>query len=95
MGNDDVDLKDDNIECCIEKVYEADLTLVEKYEGENFGEYDIAIDSTLPEEILEEDQVIEPSSKIQEQPKINEDQVSLVQYLQETPTPLAPTKDLI
>ena len=30
-------LKDDNpelTECCIEKVYEADLTLVEAYEGE-------------------------------------------------------------
>ena len=27
-------LEDDNTECCIEKVYEADLTLVEKYEGE-------------------------------------------------------------
>ena len=68
-------LKDDNselTECCIEEVYKANLTLVEKYEGENFGEYDIAIDSTLPEETLREDQVIEPSSEIQEQPKISE-----------------------
>ena len=47
-------------------MYEADLTLVEEYEGENFEEYDIAVDGTLPEETLEEDQVIEPSSKIQE-----------------------------
>ena len=59
-------------------MYEADLTLVKEYEGENFGEYDIAIDSTLLEETLGEDQVIEPSSEIQEQLEINENQVSLV-----------------
>ena len=71
------------------------MTLVEEYEGKNFGEYDIAVDDTLPKEILEEDQVIEPSSKIQEQPKINENQVSLIQYPQEAPIPLAPAEDLI
>ena len=74
-------LEDDNpklTKCCIEEVYEADLTLVEKYDEENFREYDITVDSTLPEETLGKDQVIKPSSEIQEQPKINENQVSLV-----------------
>ena len=93
-------LKNDNSECCIEEVYEADLTLVEEYEGEeelieDLEEYDNTADSTIPKGTLEEDQVIEPSSETQEQPKINEDQVSLVQYPQEAPTPLTPAKDLI
>ena len=62
-------LEDDNPELtkyCIEEVYEADLMLVKEYEGENFGEYDIAVDSTLLEKTLGEDQVIKPSSEIQE-----------------------------
>ena len=58
-------------------MYEADLTLVEEYERENFGEYDLTIDGTLLEETLEEDQVIEPNSKIQKQLEINENQISL------------------
>ena len=64
-------LKNDNSECCIEEVYEADLTLVEEYEGEeelieDLEEYDNTADSTIPKGTLEEDQVIEPSSETQE-----------------------------
>ena len=64
-------LKNDNSEYCIEEVYEADLTLVEKYEGEEeliegLEEYDNTADSTIPKGTLKEDQVIEPSSETQE-----------------------------
>ena len=66
-----------------EEVYQAEDNLADKYEGEeelieDLEEYDNTADSTIPKGTLEEDQVIEPSSETQEQPKINEDQVSLV-----------------
>ena len=68
------------IEDGIEEVYDAGLSLVDEYEGEELEECDIDTIGSLPEETLESNQVVGPSSEIQE---ICENQVPLVKYPQE------------
>ena len=74
------------------EVYEADMSLVDEYEGEDFEEDN---SSTLPEEILVEDKSVEPSPEISEPQEISGDLVPVSQCPQEEPTPLASTRDLI
>ena len=68
------------IEDSIEEVYDAGLSLIDEYEGEELDECDIETIGSLPEETLESNPVIGPSSETQE---ICENQVPLVQYPQE------------
>ena len=68
------------------------MSLVDEYEGEDFEEDH---SSTLPEETLGEDEIVEPSPEVIEQQEISEDLVPISQYPQEEPTPLASTPYLI
>ena len=65
---------------CKEEVYEAKIDLVDKYEGEDYEEYNIATDRTLFEKILEEDKVIEPSPETQKRKETSADMVPSIQY---------------
>ena len=65
------------IEDGIEEVYDAGLSVVDECEGEELEECDIDTIGSLPEETLESNQLIGPSSEIQE---IYENQVPLVIY---------------
>jgi len=73
---------------------QTEAVLEGQLEEENYEEYNTATTRALPEEILEENQIIEPSLEIQEKKEISEDMISSIQYPQEEFTPLIPIKDL-
>ena len=78
-----------------EEVHEVKIDLVDEYEkqlGEESHDTDTTVE--LPEETLEENEVIEPSPEILEREKSSEDIVFSIQYPQkESPSP-TPVKDL-
>ena len=68
------------------------MDLEDEYEGENYEEYNTAIDRTLSKKMLEEDKVINLSPETQKRKKTSVDMVPSIQYPQKKSIPLAQSK---